>query len=332
MNLKTTVPLAVAVVLGLVAAIVASQLVKQRPVAVAGPGQTAVLNLTDVVVAARDITPGGTLGTEDLKVLRIESATAPVNVAANPAAILGRVAKVQVPAGQMVHMSMLAEKGVEGGLPGVIAPGHRAMTIEINEFSGVAGLLEPGNRIDIIARIAEAQGGTQTSRTIVQNVPIIAVGAQLTAKNQTGEVAPVPVPTDAPPQAKVMPRSVTVLVTPEDAEKIDLATSTNSARLVLRASTDTETAQVSGATLASLRGNPSRAAREPIVETASAEKSDADSVFGPSDAKAAAAKPTPTVRTITVIRAGVPTQMDVDEPAAAPPTPATDGQSASVAE
>lgn len=338
MNLKTTVPLAVAVVLGLVAAIVASQLVKQRPVAVAGPGQSAVLNLSDVVVAARDIPPGTTLANEDLKVLRIETVTAPANVATNPSALIRRVAKVQIPAGQMVHESLLAEHGVAGGLPGVIAPGYRAMTIEVNEFSGVAGLLEPGNHIDIIARMAETEGGGQTSRTIVQNVPIIAVGAQLTAKNATGEVNGVaPVVGDAPPVQKAMPRSVTVLVSPEDAEKVDLATSTNSARLVLRASTDVETAHVAGATLASLRGNASRASRDPSqAQTAAAHKDPADSVFGPAtkgDVKSAFGKEN--TRTVTVVRAGVTTQVDVDEAAVetdtAPETSAgaNDGTSAS---
>ena len=308
MNVKTTIPLAVAVVLGTVAAIVASQIVKQRPVAINADGSGAVMNLTEVVVAAHDIAPGATLGSEDLKVLKIESSAAPANVASNPAALFTRVAKVQIPAGQMVHESLLAEKGVAGGLPGVIAPGYRAMTIEVNEFTGLAGLLEPGNRIDIVARVAEAEGGGQMSRTIVQNVPIIAVGPNLTsqAANASGENEPVaPVLADAPQQAKPMARSITILVTPEDAEKIDLASASNQARVILRASADTETAHVSGATLATLRGNPSRAARDPAL--ASAKKSDA--VFGP-DTSSAFGKPT--YHTVTVIRAGVASVIDVE--------------------
>jgi pilus assembly protein CpaB len=309
MNVKTTIPLAVAVVLGTVAAIVASQIVKQHPVALNSDGSAPVMNLSNVVVAAHDIAPGATLASEDLKVLKIETATAPANVASSPAMLFNRVAKVQIPAGQMVHESLLAEKGVAGGLPGVIAPGYRAMTIEVNEFTGVAGLLEPGNRIDIVARVAEVEGGGQMSRTIVQNVPIIAVGPNLTSKSAqaSGEPTPVaPVLADAPQQAKPLARSITILVTPEDAEKIDLASASNQARIVLRASTDTETAHVSGATLATLRGNPSRAARDPAL--ASAKK--ADSVFGP---ETSSAFRRPAYHTVTVIRAGVPSVMDVEE-------------------
>lgn len=316
MNVKTTVPLAVAVVLGTVAAIVASQIVKQRPVAINSDGSGPVMNLTDVVVAARDIPPGATLTSDDLKVLKIENPTAPANVATNPSAIFTRVAKVQIPAGQMVHESFLAERGVAGGLPGVIAPGFRAMTIEVNEFSGVAGLLEPGNRIDIVARVADAEGEGQMSRTIVQNVPIIAVGAQLSSKapTATGEVAPVIGEGAQQPQQKAMARSITVLVTPEDAEKIDLACAQNQARVVLRASTDNDTAHVSGATVATLRGNQSRAAKDPVL--ASTKKSGADSVFGP---EAANPFSKPNYRTVTVIRAGVSSQVDVEEPAVIKP-------------
>jgi pilus assembly protein CpaB len=311
MNVKTTIPLAVAVVLGTVAAIVASQIVKQRPVAVRSDGSGTVMNLTDVVVASHDIAPGATLTSEDLKVLKIETPNAPANVASTPSALFTRVAKVQIPAGQMVHESLLAEKGVAGGLPGVIAPGYRAMTIEVNEFTGVAGLLEPGNRIDIVARIAEAEGGGQMSRTIVQNVPIIAVGPNLTSKSAqaTGEPTPVaPVVADAPQQTKAIARSITVLVTPEDAEKIDLASSTNQARIVLRSSSDNETARVSGATLATLRGNASRAARDPAL--ASAKKAASDAVFG-SDSTNAFRKRG--FHTVTVIRAGVASETDVEE-------------------
>lgn len=337
MNVKTTVPLAVAVVLGTVAAIVASQIVKQRPIAINSDGSAPVMNLTDVVVAARDIPPGATLASEDLKLLKIETPYAPANVATTPSTLFTRVAKVQIPAGQMVHESLLAERGVAGGLPGVIAPGFRAMTIEVNEFTGVAGLLEPGNRIDIVARVAEAEGGGQMSRTIVQNVPIIAVGAQLTSKSAqvTGETTGVaPVIGEAPQPTKAMARSITVLVTPEDAEKIDLACSSNQARVVLRASTDADTALVSGATLATLRGNQSRAARDPSLAST---KKGADAVFGPESANAFRK---PGYRTVTVIRAGVASQMDVEEPAemeepvsepaSAEPQPTTAAQQAAV--
>jgi pilus assembly protein CpaB len=318
MNMKTTIPLVVAVVLGLVAAIVASQLIKQRPVAQAADGQAAVMNLTEVVVAARDIAPGTELTTDDLRVMRIEAASAPQKVVVNPSAIFKRVAKLQIPAGQILHESLLAESGAAAGLPGVIPPGFRAMTIEINEFTGVAGLLEPGNHIDVLARVSEPDNAGQSTRTIVQNIPILAVGASLMNKQATGEAPPVsPIIADAPPPTKQMARSVTLLVTPEDAEKIDLATSTNNARIVLRASSDTETVRTPGATLSVLRGDASQPSRSPFeTQPASVKKSPADGVFGGD--LTPVFQPKSNTRSITVVRAGVTTTVDVDVPETTP--------------
>ena len=321
MNVKTTAPLAVAGVLGLVAAIVASQLVNQKQVVV-GKGETlqAAMDLRDVVVAKRDVPPGGTLSADDLVIAHIDAKAAPFNPITDPTKYYGRVAKIQIPRGQLLAETSLAESGVSGGLPGVIPVGFRAMTLEVNEFSGVAGLLEPGNHVDILARVAEsdnaaASGNTaQMTRTVVQNVTVIAVGPSLTSKqSQSVDPALAPVVPDAAPAARPLARSITILVTPDDAEKIDLAAATNQARFALRASNDDKTAPVKGATLASIRGTSPVAEHGPAeVEVAADHKDPADTVFGP-NAKPAF-KPKPNGRSITVIRAGVPSQIDVEEP------------------
>ncbi len=307
MNLKTVVPLGAAVVLGLVAAIVSRQLVAQGP-AQTVDGVASNLQLTDIVVAARDIAPGSTLAAEDLAVARVETKNAPNNVASTPSALFHRVAKIQIPKGQIVNEMLLAEAGVSGGLPGVIKPGYRAMTIEVNEFTGVAGLLQPGNRIDVLARFADGDNG-QTTRTVVQNVEIIAVGTELSNKaavnTETSALAP-----DQAPQNKPFARAITVLVTPSEAERLDLA-SANQARLALRASMDTEKTAVAGATLASLKGegtaNPYPG--ESNVKTAS--HTPGDDVF--SSSQVPTFKPKSDTHTITIVRGGVISESQVEK-------------------
>lgn len=325
MNVKTVVPLSAAVVLGLVAAIVARQLVGQAP-ANTVDGQPSNINLTDIVVAARDIAPGSTLEDGDLTIARVETKNAPTNVASTPSALFRRVAKIQIPKGQIVHESLLAEAGVSGGLPGVIRPGYRAMTIEVNEFTGVAGLLQPGNRIDVLARFQDGENG-QTTRTVVQNIEIIAVGSDLMNSNQgakeTSALAP-----DQPQQKKEFAKAITVLVTPAEAEKLDLA-SANQARLALRASLDTEKSSVKGATLASLRGEDESgtfpiklAARntkpstddkpETPVDARTASKTSGDDVFSSTSTPTFQPKSGP-LHTITIIRGGVVSEAQVEK-------------------
>lgn len=316
MNLKTVVPLGAAVVLGLVAAIVARQLVAQNPTAVVD-GEASNLNLKDIVVASRDIAPGDTLDADDLTIARVEAKHAPTNAPSNPSSLFNRVAKIQIPQGQIVHETLLAEAGVSGGLPGVIKPGYRAMTIEVNEFTGVAGLLQPGNHIDVLARFQDGDNG-QTTRTVVQNVEIIAVGTELTnktsANSEQSAIAP-----DQQPQAKQFARAITVLVTPADAERLDLAAA-NQARLALRASLDTDKAAVSGATVASLKGDETGTGFGG-VRTAS--HTPGDDVF--SSSQTPTFKPRSEGHTITIVRAGSVSEVQVEKATTSPKGPQAGG-------
>ena len=337
MNLKKVVPLCAAGVLGLAAAIVASQLVRQRPVVIDGTSQQAMIELADVVVAARDLAPGQVIVADDLTVARFDARTAPLDAPRDATPLLGRVLRLQVPRGQVIHpASMLADRGVAGGLAAVVPAGMRAMTIEVNEFTGVAGLIEPGNRLDILARLKEtdAQDAGSMTRTVAQDVEVLAVGQSLTNRQAVTEAAPgaaaaaTKAEGDATlPASKIAlaTRSLTMLVTPEQAEQIDVAMGENptmAVRMSLRSPNDRARTSVSGATLAALRG-PATAdgadaarlagAKLPGATTPPiAEVRPGDDVFG--NAKKPTFKAGPPTRSITVVRAGVATQVEVDEP------------------
>src|SRR5947207_6035724 len=170
MNWKTFIPLLLAIVLGLVAAKVARDtLNRQHQPAPQG-------HLTSIVVTKRSVAPGQELAAEDLTLGQVSPETAPEQSFDSIAAVLSRTAKVELVKGQAVVEPLLAEKGTGSGLQALVPAGMRAITIEVNEFSGVGGTIAPGSRVDVVATIQGSGGEEMSARTIVQNVKITAVG------------------------------------------------------------------------------------------------------------------------------------------------------------
>jgi Flp pilus assembly protein CpaB len=135
----------------------------------------------------------------------------------------------------------------------------RAVTMEINETSGVAGLIVPGCRVDVVTSL-QAENGQMMSRTVARSLQIVAVGRKYSdvTPSQQGGNKDQPIirdDTEAP-----MARSVTLLVTPKEAEILDLATHTGTPRLILRGSRDskgdTSDDFSEGVTVGELRGAP----------------------------------------------------------------------------
>jgi pilus assembly protein CpaB len=161
----------------------------------------------------------------------------------------------------------------------------RAISVQIDEFSGVAGHLTPGCRVDVLATITDPKTQKQISRTVAHSLLVRAVGGQF--RKSADQKDPVPV------------RSVTLLVTPREAELVQLATTAAKSWLVLRSGRDGQTATESaGATMEDLMGGPDAKLPEPVVATASVEKTPAK-VPGHS---------------ITVIRGGKQTQVELSVP------------------
>ncbi|MEZ0265437.1 MAG: Flp pilus assembly protein CpaB [Phycisphaerae bacterium] len=135
----------------------------------------------------------------------------------------------------------MAAKGATGGAQAMIPKGMRAVTLEVNEVNGVAGLLAPGCRVDVVQtlRMKEQDADAMMAKTIVENLKIIAVGRRTT---NTG------------PEPEQLARSVTVLATQEQAEVLDLASRMGQPRLVLRNSLDEQKTGGKGVTVATLRG------------------------------------------------------------------------------
>jgi len=242
MNWKTWVPLIIAVILGLIAAKVGRDLLVSRKDS--GPdGQ-----LVRIIVAKRDIAPGHTLEANDLTTAAFPPDSIPRGSFREESQVSGRVAALQVIQGQPMLDSFLAMQGSGAGAQAIVPPGMRAVTVEVNEFSGVAGLLMPGCRVDVVSTLPDQQTKISIARTIVQNVKVLAVGQRLTVNNASAKNE------SAMSAEAAVARSVTLLVKPREAEAIELCSSSGRTRLVLRGSFDEGLRQGEGVSVAELLG------------------------------------------------------------------------------
>ena len=258
MKIKTWLPIALALVLGLFAAMLAKRGMSSKP---------ATARTAKVVFAQRAIAPGESLSLTDLEMRTIPVDAMPAGVLADAASLVGRTAQAQIATGKPVVESMLAPKGSASGLQALVPPGMRAMTIEVNEFSSVGGMITPGARVDILSTMQNPRHSETMSRTIAQNVLVKAVGKDTgAAASSNGE--------EAKPA-----RSVTLIVTSKQAEAIQLASVAGRPWLVLRGGQDNGIASLSGTTLAELRGAAPDMARDIITALRNVRSTRANGVF-----------------------------------------------------
>jgi pilus assembly protein CpaB len=266
MNWKTWLPLIVAVVLGLIAAKVG------RDILVSRKDSGVDSRLVKLVVARKEIAPGHTLVATDLMMAAYAPETLPRNGFRKEEELVGRVASAPMIQGQPIVESFLAPVGSGSGAQAIVPAGMRAVTVEVNEFSGVAGLLVPGCRVDVVSTLADQETKSQVARTIVQNVKVLAVGQRLTVNNSARK-------DEAAMSAEAaVARSVTLLVMPRQAEAIELASSSGRTRLVLRGQFDEGVRQGGdGVSVAELLGTQ----RQPIVQPVMIEKPTTQPVTDP---------------------------------------------------
>jgi pilus assembly protein CpaB len=236
MNLKTWLPLCLAIVLGLVAAKFARDMMNKNK------GDTNAGNVAQIVVARQPIGQGEPLSADNCTMGTVSNDFVPEGAFKSLADLKDRVANVQMGKNQPITEIELAPIGAGQGLAVVVPQGKRAIAIEVNEFSGVGGMILPGCHVDLLATVAAAQNGEMIARTVVQNIEVGAVGQRMIHQ-----------PEKKGDEPQVF-RSVTLIATPSEAEAIELAANSGRPRLVLRGGTDKELTQTAGVTTGALRG------------------------------------------------------------------------------
>lgn len=177
---------------------------------------------TPVVVAAVALPAGSVLKAADLAVLQAPPGLLPQHVYHTVQAVAGRVLTAGAVPKQMLVSTMVARPGEGAGLPPLIPPGMRAVSVKVNDVVSVAGFALPGTHVDVLLTGNPASNDdprTVTTITLLSNVEVLTAGQQL-EQNQNGKPVRVNV--------------VTLLVTPEGAEKLALAEGYGHLQLALR--------------------------------------------------------------------------------------------------
>jgi len=185
----------------------------------------------------------------------------------------------------MVESKLAGSEG-GAGLPSAIPQGMRAMSVRVNDVIGVAGFLDPGTRVDLMVTIRKKD--ESTSRTVASNVQVLTAGTR--SDQQRPKDAKTPA--SGPPAAAV----VTLLVTPEDAERIALAQSEGQIMLSLRNPLDTEQTESEGVRTAALFGDAPEPPA-PVVKPVSVRRAP------PAPVAVSAPPPPPKMYTVEAIRA-----------------------------
>jgi pilus assembly protein CpaB len=251
---------------GFVAFLVYKNLAKPSTAAMAGES---------VIIAADDIQVGTKIADSDLKQVQFPAATLPKGYYSKKSQVLGRGAILPISAGEFILPNRLAGENSGYGLPSLIPPGMRAVSVRVNDIVAVAGFVIPGTHVDVLLTGNPGNSGEQQTTTVLENVAVIATGQKL-ERNSAGEPQSTPV--------------ITLLVSPDDGQKLTLASSQGHIQLALRNPLDTKQESVASATTNSLYRNGPAAPALPAVKTKSKHVS------------AVAAPPAPRVYSIEVYR------------------------------
>lgn len=184
-----------------------------------------------IVVAAKDLSVGTTISEKDVSLLDWYSDALPSGAFTKAADVMGHPLLYPMSAKEPILQRDLGVEGAGIGLAGKIPEGMRAVAIRSNEIIGVAGFLYPGSKVDLLMTFTPPGAGDHvpTTQTVLQNVEVLTAG-------QTIEPDP-----QGKPQAVNV---VTLLLSPEDSQKLQLASGEGNVQFVLRSGADQKTAQL----------------------------------------------------------------------------------------
>jgi pilus assembly protein CpaB len=217
--------LAVALVAALGSALLLTRYIEARAAAVRVPTE-------GVVVAAADLPVGTEIAADHLHVVRWPAASRPEGVFEDPAALVGKVVGSRIYRSEPILPARLSG-GTDGGLSSILPPGMRAVAVRVDDVVGVAGFIHPGDSVDVIVTLRpDGSRAATSSKVILQNVPVLAVGGE----------------TDGGPRSLVSARRrersdvavATLQVNAEQSERLALAAAQGKLLLTLRSAADAD--------------------------------------------------------------------------------------------
>src|SRR5262245_53336849 len=220
-------------------------------------------DLGNVVIAKQEIPLGAKITKEQVALTSIPNGSVPEGAFIKIDDVVGRVAVQAIGVRETITTMKLAPAGTGGGLSAVIPEGYRAVTVRVDEVVGISGFVMPGSYVDVVAVVTpQNQEGAQQgpiSKIVLQHIKVLASGAKIDS------------PQDQREPAKV--NAVTLMVTPEQSEKLVLAANEGKLQLVMRNYSDDENADTKGANKNTLlRGDNVNPDPAPPSESKSEEK------------------------------------------------------------
>jgi len=203
-----------------------------------GPVQETIM----VAVAAADLSWGTPLSKEMIRTASMLKNALPSGYYSDPKLLDGRVVISAIKGNEPIIESRLAPRGIaSGGVAAVISQDKRAMAIHVDKVKGVSGFIHPGNRVDVLVSLRRTGQGDSNpfTKTILQNILVLAVGTEMENKSKQGKPSPVDV--------------ITLEVSPEEAEVLALAAAEGKTlQLALRNYGDTKNVATRGANISTM--------------------------------------------------------------------------------
>jgi pilus assembly protein CpaB len=244
-NKRFFIVLAGALIFGLLAAVSVTRYLSSA--------QAYTRSLSRVAVAKVAIPLGTKIIPEQVMLVQFPAESTPDGAFESVEKLTGRVAVTNIAPREPITEARLAPEGTAGGLSAVIPEGYRAMTVKVDDVVGISGFIMPGTLVDVVVVIDPAEkAGMQDpiSKIVLQNIKVLANGQNIDKPESEREANSV--------------KAVTLLVTPEQAEKLALAASEGKLQLVMRNSIDQGDEQTSGINKRKLLGGePAKPLPEP---------------------------------------------------------------------
>lgn len=222
--------------------------VNSRPVA------TDSTEMKDIVVAAKPLPLGGTIGLGDVKLVKVPVLTFPKGAFSKVEEVMDRPLMSNILLDEPIHEGRLAARGSGLGIAPIIPVGMRAVTVRVTEVVGVAGFVLPGMRVDILLTGRPPEYADIVTTTVLQNITVISAGQNFQPDSKGGAINA---------------STVTLLCTPEQAETITLASQEGRIQLVLRNGGDHEVVKTRGREVTELFGGRSAPRPKPVVAESS---------------------------------------------------------------
>jgi pilus assembly protein CpaB len=246
-NTRTLIVVAVAVLMAGLASFGVFLAVRSMPV------REVEIARVQAVVAARTLTVGMLVTKDDVKLVPWPAANQVPGSFTEIEKVVNRGVIVATAENEPLTEAKLAPVGSGAGLPPTIPEGMRAISVKVNEVIGVAGFVIPGTRVDVMVTVKGSDGKSQT-RVVLGNVTVLTAGTRYDQERATKDGKPIPTSV------------VTLLLTPNDAEKLTLGAEEGRVMLALRNPLDVAPTETPGAKMGALLGEPSAPPVKKVVE------------------------------------------------------------------